>query len=85
MLERCIAYLELIARRLSPFCPTAAERLATMLGDAMGEWLWGEESPERSAARLDAGAALGEADVLFTKIDDDTIAAEIARLEGAVD
>ena len=84
VLERCLAYLELIARRLSPFCPTASERLAAMMGDAMGELAWGDESADQAAARLAAGTALGEAEVLFTKIDDDTIAAEIARLEGAV-
>ncbi|MAW60411.1 MAG: methionine--tRNA ligase [Planctomycetes bacterium] len=84
VLERCLAYLELISRRLSPFCPTAAERLATMMGEAMGEARWGDESAARRPARLAAGTTLGEAEVLFTKIDDDTIAAEIARLEGAV-
>ena len=72
------------SRRLSPFCPTAAERLATMMGEAMGEARWGDESAARRPARLAAGTTLGEAEVLFTKIDDDTIAAEIARLEGAV-
>lgn len=84
VLERCIAYLELIARRLSPFCPIAAERLRTMLGACVGDLQWGDESASVQPTRLAAGSALGEAEVLFTKIDDDTIAAEIARLEGAI-
>lgn len=84
VVERCIAYLELISRRLSPFCPEAAERLRAMLGEVATPLRWGDESAEQSPQRLQAGQNLGEAEVLFTKIDDDTIAAEIARLEGAV-
>lgn len=84
VLERCLAYLELVARRLAPFCPQASERLRAMLGEAAGASAWGDESASASPARLAAGTSLGEAEVLFTKIDDDAIAAEIARLEGVV-
>jgi methionyl-tRNA synthetase len=84
VVERCIAYLELIARRLSPFCPQAAERLRSMLGEVAGPLTWGPEAADHAPAALPAGLALGETEVLFTKIDDDTIAAEIARLKSVV-
>jgi methionyl-tRNA synthetase len=84
VVERCIAYLELIARRLAPFCPQAAERLRGMLGEVAGPLTWGPEAAGHAPASLAAGLALGEAEVLFTKIDDDTIAAEIARLQSVV-
>ena len=84
VLERCLAYLELISRRMSPLCPAAADRLQQMLGDAAGPTTWGNETANQPPARLTAGTALGEAEVLFKKIDDDTIAAEIARLEDIV-
>ncbi|RMH03217.1 MAG: methionine--tRNA ligase [Planctomycetota bacterium] len=83
-IERCLAYLELLSRRLRPFCPAAAAELRTMLGRAAaqeGGLVWGEEGAGRPPAPLAAGAELGEARVLFRKIDDETIAEEIARLE----
>jgi methionyl-tRNA synthetase len=86
-LERCIAYLELLSRRLAPICPQAAASLRQMLGDVANPTTalqWGSEGPEQSPARLAAGTALGEAFVLFQKIDDDAIQAEINRLEHAV-
>jgi len=81
-IERCLAYLELISRRLSPFCPESAARLRTMLGQvAAGEGdTWGEEGPGRTPARLAEGLALAEAEVLFQKLDDDTVASELEKL-----
>jgi methionyl-tRNA synthetase len=84
VVERCIAYLELIARRLAPFCPQAAERLRGMLGEVAGPLTWGPETAGHAPATLAAGLALGETEVLFTKIDDDTIEAEINRLKSVV-
>jgi methionyl-tRNA synthetase len=84
VVERCIAYLELIARRLAPFCPQAADRLRGMLGEVAGPLVWGPEDAERAPTSLAAGLALGETEVLFTKIDDDTIEAEIHRLNSVV-
>jgi len=82
VVERCIAYLELLSRRMAPFCPDAAARLRAMLGaevaTASAAEHWGTDGPPAGAP---ADAALGEAGVLFAKIDDDTIAAEIARLQ----
>jgi len=85
VLERCIAYLELLSRRFEPICPGAAAQLREMLGACTGDFVWGSENAEQSPARLAAGTALGEAVVLFAKIDNDTIQAEIARLNGAVE
>ncbi len=81
-IERCLAYLELLSRRLAPFCPGAAERLRVMLGEAAaGDGAaWGDEGPDQLPARLAAGSALGEAEVLFSKIDDQTVAAELEEL-----
>lgn len=80
-LERCLAYLELLSRRLSPFCPESACALRGMLGElgtaSSGE-VWGDDAPP---ALAQAGLALGEAQVLFQKIDDEQIAEEIAKLE----
>lgn len=81
-LERCLAYLELLSRRLAPFCPGAAARLRAMLGEAAAgdASRWGDEGMGRPPARLVAGARLGAAEVLFPKIDDAAVAAEIDRL-----
>ncbi|MBL7008178.1 MAG: methionine--tRNA ligase [Planctomycetes bacterium] len=81
-IERCLAYLELLSRRLRPFCPDSSDRLRVMLGQAAagGGDLWGEEGAGQPPARLPKGAALGEAEVLFQKIDEETVANELERL-----
>ncbi len=81
-LERCLAYLELISRRIAPFCPGTARELRAMLGEAAAaeDGGWGEEGPERPPARCPAGARLGEAHSLFPKIEDDQIEEERRRL-----
>lgn len=82
-IERCLAYLELLSRRLYPFCPLAAANLRTMLGEVADPETgthWGEEGPDKPPARLDAGRILGEAQVLFSKIEEETIQAEIHSL-----
>ncbi|KAA3607240.1 MAG: methionine--tRNA ligase [Planctomycetota bacterium] len=81
-LERCLAYLELLSRRMAPFCPTAAEKLRQMLGDIAdgpGD-RWGEETEGQPPARLAAGAELGTPEVLFQKLDPKVIQAEIDKL-----
>ncbi len=82
VLERCLAYLELLSRRLSPFCPTTAQRLRSMLGDlaAAAEPTWGEDTPP---SLCPANGSIGEVEVLFGKIDNAQIAAEIQRLEAS--
>jgi len=86
VVERCIAYLELLSRRMSPFCPDAAEALRKMLGEAIGnsDSKWGPESKAQSPAQVIPGATLGEPGILFAKIEDGTLQEEISRLEGAV-
>lgn len=79
VLERCIAYLELLSRRIAPFCPTSAEQLRGMLG-VDGDPDWGEESETVPPVGLPAGHPLGEPTVLFPKLEDETVAAELARL-----
>jgi len=83
VIERCIAYLELLSRRFQPFCPSSAQTLRTMLGEAAkgsGD-AWGRESSTESPTPLACGALLGEATNLFPKIDDAAVAEEIERLE----
>ena len=86
VVERCLAYLELLSRRMSPFCPDSATSLRTMLGEAAaGSGKdWGGEGSGHPPARVATGAILGEAGVLFRKIENDAIQEEISRLEGAV-
>jgi len=87
-LERCLAYLELLSRRMAPICPTSAGELRVMLGEAIAPaskaQRWGEESAEQSPASLASGLATGEAQVMFQKIDNDAIEAEVNRLESVV-
>ena len=82
--ERCLAYLELLSRRIAPACPRAAADLRKMLGEAAlpaHSGVWGEESDTRPPARLPARARLGEPTILFPKIEAEAIAAEITALE----
>ena len=77
--ERCIAYFDLLSRRLAPFCPRSAAKLSEMLGDAKNDTgnAWGSDSADQI---IPAGTELGTAEVLFAKIDDDAIASEIEKL-----
>jgi methionyl-tRNA synthetase len=79
--ERCIAHLDLLSRRLSPFCPRSSTKLSEMLGDASSgsDSSWGRDDVTEVLA---AGTELGTAEVLFAKIDSDAIAAEIGKLGG---
>ncbi|HJM38677.1 MAG TPA: methionine--tRNA ligase [Planctomycetota bacterium] len=82
VLERCIAYLELLSRRLTPFCPDSAQKLRVMLG-AVAETKdlrWGDEGENQPPATLSAGLSLGEPGVLFKKIDDQEVQEEIEAL-----
>ena len=86
VLERCLAYLELLSRRMRPFCPTAGGELRAMLGEAATHLAGDEWGPEKAGSppeRLPEGATLGDAQVLFPKIDDRQIAAEVAKLQAA--
>ena len=85
-MERCIAYLELLSRRIAPFCPTTAGKLRAMLGtvaETQTATTWGVESATQAPATLAAGLKIGVVEVLFGKIDDQQIADEIAKLEAS--
>jgi len=85
-LERCLAYLELLSRRIAPFCPATATKLRDMLGDISNSCpadTWGPENGDTPPAQLESGLAIGEVEVLFTKIDDQQIVDEIAKLEAS--
>jgi methionyl-tRNA synthetase len=77
--ERCIAHFDLLSRRLSPFCPRSSIKLSEMLGDASSNHgnSWGSDEVTDVLA---AGTELGTAEVLFAKVDNDAIAAEIGKL-----
>jgi len=84
VIERCLAYLELLSRRLAPFCPAASGRLRRMLGAVAKE----QEADRWELGTLNeqvpGGLTLGEAGVLFAKIDNEAIAEELERLEQQV-
>ena len=63
-----------LATIMEPFMPFSAKRLRDMLG---------LEKPEMLAVDqyIKAGITLGQPELLFEKIDDETIAAQMARLE----
>ncbi len=85
-LERCLAYLELLSRRLKPFCPQSAAALRTMLGSCVADLPadhWGEEGSGQPPARLLPGGVLGEPRILFTKIEDEAIRGELDRLHAS--
>lgn len=77
--ERCIAHFDLLSRRLSPFCPRSSIKLSEMLGGASSNKgnSWGSDEVTDVLA---AGTELGTAEVLFAKVDNDAIAAEIGKL-----
>ena len=60
---------------MEPFMPFMSKRLATMLGLGRPDW-----DAAGSAGIVAAGTALGEAELLFDKIDDEQIAAQTDRL-----
>jgi len=83
VLNTCCEWLALLARWMAPFLPGKAQRLWEMLGQA------GEVARQGAPAlplagewrRLEAGRSLGEVAGLFEKLDDATIAREVAQLE----
>jgi methionyl-tRNA synthetase len=78
-IERCISHFGLLSRRLAPFCPQAADKINEMLGEAAPKsvHLWGDDTVD---SLVKDGMQLGTAEVLFSKIDDEVIAAEISKL-----
>ena len=85
ILERCVAYLVVIARRMSPFCPAAAKRLQTMLGGCSEENLTEFWGPNGTPPKLAQGLEIGKVEVLFQKIENDAVQAELTRLNSVVE
>ena len=78
-IERCLAHFRILAKRVFPFCPASAIKINNMLGEIatnLDDWGSGE-----CPKLLNPGSALGETYVLFQKIEDDTIQAEIEMLD----
>jgi methionyl-tRNA synthetase len=87
VIERCVAYLDLLSRRFSPFCPTASAELRAMLGEAAtsGASAWGDENATTRPQFVPAGLAFGEPGVLFPRIDDEAMKAEVEALQSRAD
>ncbi|MBK7874606.1 MAG: class I tRNA ligase family protein [Planctomycetes bacterium] len=82
-LNTCCQWLAWVARWMAPFMPRKAQALWTMLGETsdVRKEPW-PGVPHAGAWRtLPAGRKLGVVEGLFAKIDDATVAAEVARLE----
>jgi methionyl-tRNA synthetase len=82
-LSTCCQYLAWIARWMAPFLPGKAQRLWQMLGQTteVRRERWPGVPVAESWRLLPAGQPLGAVEGLFPKLDDATIAAELARLE----
>lgn len=65
----------LLARLMEPFLPFSAEKLRNMLPPLPSGW------PDENPMILQAGSALGQAEILFSKIGDEEIQQQISRLE----
>ena len=59
---------------LEPFLPQTAAKLAAACG--LADARWADAQPDM----VQAGTTLGELPILFAKIDDDTVAAQVAKL-----
>jgi methionyl-tRNA synthetase len=62
-----------------PFLPFTAAKLKTMLGIAEGMLSWNDVTLKTDL--LPAGTQIGQAELLFAKIEDDAIQAQVDRLE----
>jgi methionyl-tRNA synthetase len=76
-------YLALVARWMVPFMPGKAQAIWEMLGQkgSVAESGWPELPTANSWRSLSPGQELGEVEGLFTRIDDESVAQEIAALE----
>ena len=83
VLNTCCEWISWIARWMVPFMPGKAQALWVMLGQdgLVADQAWPGVPAADSWRSLPAGQALGEVAGLFAKLDDETVAAEIAALE----
>ncbi|MBX7226437.1 MAG: methionine--tRNA ligase [Chitinophagales bacterium] len=72
---QCVAGL---ARIMQPFLPFAVEKLEDMLNIPIRSWVNADEEEW-----IAPGTQLGEAQILFTKIEDSLVAEQIAKLEAS--
>ena len=59
-----------------PFLPFSAKKLQAMIGLNVEGWNQAEET-----VLLPEGSAIGEVELLFTKVEDETVAAQVKKLE----
>jgi len=88
-LERCghslgviVQILRMLCLMLAPVTPTAMEKLWSWLGMESDLWQGGWEEGCRP---VPAGRPLGKPEILFPRLDEDLVAAEIARLRKLVE
>ena len=83
VLNTCCEWIAWIARWMVPFMPGKAQALWTMIGQAgqVADESWPGLPTAPSWRSLRAGQKLGEVAGLFAKLDDETVAREIAALE----
>ncbi|MCA8981675.1 MAG: methionine--tRNA ligase [Planctomycetes bacterium] len=83
VLNTCCEWIGWIARWMVPFMPGKAQALWAMIGQpgAVADQAWPGLPQADSWRSLTAGQKLGEVSGLFAKLDDETVAREIAALE----
>ena len=83
VLATCCEWIALLARWMTPFMPGKAQALWTMLGQpgSVAEAGWPALPAPGTWRRLEAGTPLGTVEGLFPKVEDATVAAELAALE----
>jgi len=83
VLNTCCEWIAWIARWMVPFMPGKAQALWTMIGQPgqVADEAWPGVPTAANWRTLEAGQKLGEVSGLFAKIDDETVAEEIAALE----
>ncbi len=78
-MDTCLWILDRLSVASSPFIPEAAGKLAAMLGaPSPGSRKWGELA---NPVRTPFSERLGKVEILFGKIDDEAVEAELRRLE----
>lgn len=77
VLRTCLEVLRALSIYISPILPNTALRINEMLGVASGKAVW----TSAHTPSLLAGSELGEVKVLFPKIEDEQIEAELKRMQ----
>lgn len=82
----CLQAINTLSVAFAPFCPQAAHSMASMLGQspqtgAPGKGLVGSDTWMNASQHvLQAGQPLGEPVIMFTKIENETVEQEVAKL-----